>query len=172
MKLSGRSWKFGDNVDTDVILPARYMMLTDAAELASHVMEDSDHPGFASQVKPGDLLVAGRLFGLGSSREHAPISLKGSGVSAVIASSFARIFLRNAINIGLPVLENDTLLPELNDGDDLQVDLASGEILHIRTGRVHRAGRYPDFMLGVIAAGGLVNYTKQKMSSLPPPGSR
>jgi 3-isopropylmalate/(R)-2-methylmalate dehydratase small subunit len=160
---SGRTWKFGDNVDTDVILPARYLMLRDQRELASHLMEDSDHTEFAQQVRPGDVIVAGRLFGMGSSREHAPIAIKAAGVAAVIAPSFARIFLRNAINIGLPVIENDTLQAVLEEGDTVEIDLAAGRIVHPRSGTVHHAAPYAPFMLAIVEAGGLVNATRARL---------
>ena len=171
MKFRSRCWKFGDHVDTDVIAPNRYLTTNDPQELVKHLMADSDHEDFYKQVRPGDVIVAGKLFGLGSSREHAPLMIKTAGIAAVIATSFARIFLRNAINIGLPVLENATLWPELAEGDEVEVDLTRGEILHARTGTLHRAAAYPDFLLAIIAAGGLVNYTKHQMAA-PSPASK
>jgi len=168
MIFRSRCWKFGDHIDTDVIAPNRFLTTNDPQELVKHVMADSDHEDFANRVRPGDIIVAGKLFGMGSSREHAPLMIKTAGISAVIATSFARIFLRNAINIGLPVLENATLWPELVEGDQVQVDVARGEILHVRTGNLHRAAEYPPFLLGIIAAGGLVGYTKQQMSLAVP----
>jgi 3-isopropylmalate dehydratase small subunit len=168
MRFRSRCWKFGDHVDTDVIAPNRYLTTNDPLELAKHLMADSDHEDFANRVRPGDIIVAGKLFGLGSSREHAPLMIKTAGIAAVIAASFARIFLRNAINIGLPVLENTTLCAELIEGDEVEVDLARGEIFHLRTRTLHRAGEYPEFLLGIIAAGGLVNYTKQQMTPVGP----
>ena len=171
MIFRSRSWKFGDHVDTDVIAPNRFLTTNDPQELVKHLMADSDHEDFANRVRPGDIIVAGRLFGMGSSREHAPLMIKTAGVQAVIAASFARIFLRNAINIGLPVLENATLWPDLVEGDEVQVDVAKGEILHLRTGRLHHAAAYPDFLLGIVAAGGLVNYTRQRMKTGEPGGS-
>lgn len=164
MSFRSRCWKFGDHVDTDVMVPNRYLTTNDARELAKHLMEDSDHVDFAQRVRPGDVIVAGKLFGLGSSREHAPLAIKTAGVAAVIASSFARIFLRNAINIGLPVLENATLWPELEEGEEVDIDITRGQIVHLPTGRLHRAAEYPEFLLGVMEAGGLVNYTRQRMS--------
>ena len=165
---SGRVWTFGDHVDTDVILPARYLMLTDPRELAEHLMEDSDHPDFARQVRPGDLIVAGRLFGLGSSREHAPAALKQAGVAAIIAPSFARIFLRNAINIGLPVIEHDTLPGLVTEGEELAIDLRAGTVRRLHDGAVYSIRRYPEFLLGLIEAGGLIAATRQQMAGAVP----
>lgn len=163
MRFAGRAHKFGAHVDTDVIIPARYLMETRPEQLARHVMEDLD-PTFASRVQKGDLIVAGPLFGMGSSREHAPLAIKAAGVAAVIAPTFARIFLRNAINVGLPVIECATLWEAMEDGDELDVDLNEGTIRHLRTGQVHRANPYPEFILGIIRAGGLVPYTKARMA--------
>jgi 3-isopropylmalate/(R)-2-methylmalate dehydratase small subunit len=168
MKLRSRCWKFGDHVDTDVIAPNRYLTTDDPQELVKHLMADSDHEDFYARVRPGDVIVAGKLFGLGSSREHAPLMIKTAGVAAVIATSFARIFLRNAINIGLPVLENATLWPVLAEGDEVEIDVARGEILHAPTRTLHRAAAYPDFLLAIIAAGGLVNFTMQQMAAAGP----
>lgn len=162
MKLIGRAWKYGPNVDTDVIIPARYLTEFRGEELARHCMEDLD-PTFAKEVRPGDLIVAGRSFGIGSSREHAPIAIKSSGVAAVIAPSFARIFHRNAINVGLPVVECEGIDEDVRRGDELEVDLSEGTVLNRRTGRLFRTNPYPDFMLGIIRAGGLVNYTKERL---------
>ncbi len=163
MKLVGRAWKYGPNVDTDVIIPARYLAEYRPEELAKHCMEDLD-TSFAKEVRPGDLIVAGRSFGIGSSREHAPVAIKASGIAAVIAPSFARIFHRNAINIGLPVVECEGIDEDVQMFDEVEVDLTEGTVLNKRTGRVFRASRYPDFMLGIIRAGGLVNYTREKLS--------
>ncbi len=162
MKLTGKVWKFGPHIDTDVIIPARYLAETDPKKLAEHVMETAD-PEFARKVQPGDFIVAGPLFGMGSSREHAPIAIKGAGISAVIAPSFARIFQRNAINVGLPVLEAPTVYEEAQEGDVLEVDLGTGKIVNKRTGTVHQASTYPEFMLAIIRAGGLVPYVKQTL---------
>ncbi|MHB1161398.1 MAG: 3-isopropylmalate dehydratase small subunit [Chloroflexota bacterium] len=162
MKLVGRVWKYGPNVDTDVIIPARYLTEFRAAELAKHCMEDLDS-SFAREVRPGDIIVAGRSFGIGSSREHAPVSIKASGIAAVIAPSFARIFHRNSINVGLPVVECEGIDEDVEKGDEVEVDLTEGTVLNRRTGRLFRAGRYPDFMLGIIQAGGLVPYTREKL---------
>jgi 3-isopropylmalate/(R)-2-methylmalate dehydratase small subunit len=159
MKLEGRAWKYGDNIDTDVIIPARYLNTTDAPTLAAHCMEDLDQ-GFAKDVRPGDIIVGGRNFGCGSSREHAPISIKGAGVSCIVAESFARIFYRNAINIGLPILESEDAAREAQKGDMLSVDLAAGTITNQRTGKIYQASPYPPFVLGIINAGGLIPYTR------------
>ena len=159
MKAQGKAHKYGDNVDTDVIIPARYLNTSAPAELAAHCMEDID-PGFAGSVKRGDIIVAGRNFGCGSSREHAPLAIKASGVSCVIAENFARIFYRNALNIGLPILECPDTVRAVSAGDDVTVDLESGEILDVTTGRQFRAEPFPPFMMDLIAAGGLVAYLK------------
>jgi 3-isopropylmalate/(R)-2-methylmalate dehydratase small subunit len=161
---AGKAWVFGDNIDTDVIIPARYLMTTDPAELAKHCMEDID-PGFASAVHAGDVLLAGNNFGCGSSREHAPIAIKGAGVSVVIANSFARIFYRNAINIGLPILECAEAVAAVKAGDELRVDLASGRIEDVTTGQTFQAQSYPESILRIIAAGGLIAATRQKLQA-------
>ncbi|MGE5619511.1 MAG: 3-isopropylmalate dehydratase small subunit [Sphingomonadaceae bacterium] len=162
MKLIGRVWKYGPNVDTDVIIPARYLTEFRPAELAKHCMEDLD-TSFAMEVRPGDIIVAGRSFGIGSSREHAPVAIKASGIAAVVAPSFARIFHRNSINVGLPVVECDGIDEDVEKGDEVEVDLSEGTVLNRRTGRLFRASRYPDFMLGIIEAGGLVPYTRERL---------
>jgi 3-isopropylmalate/(R)-2-methylmalate dehydratase small subunit len=159
MKLEGKVWKYGDNIDTDVIIPARYLNTTDAKTLAAHCMEDLDQR-FAGEVEPGDIIVGGRNFGCGSSREHAPISIKGAGVSCIVAESFARIFYRNAINIGLPILESEQAARDAQQGDVLSVDLAAGTITNQRTGTTYQASPYPPFVLGIINAGGLIPYTR------------
>ena len=159
MKLQGNVWKYGDNIDTDVIIPARYLVTTDPKTLAAHCLEDLDQR-FATEVQPGDIIVGGSNFGCGSSREHAPISIKGAGVSCIIAESFARIFFRNAINIGLPILESPEAAREAQRGDALTVDLASGKITNHRTGRSYRASPYPPVVLSIIDAGGLVSYAR------------
>ena len=157
--LRGRAFKFGDNISTDHIIPGKYASLrSDLPELAKHVMEDAD-PTFANQVKPGDFIVAGKNFGLGSSREHAPTILKLAGVSAVLAKSVARIFFRNAINVGLPVLICDT--DKINDGDELEIDLASGTILDLTNAARLTSGKIPDVMLKILDEGGLVPYIKK-----------
>lgn len=163
MKLTGRVWKYGDNVDTDVIIPARYLNTSAIEELARHCMEDLD-PGFARAVQPGDIIVAGENFGCGSSREHAPLAIKGAGVSCVIARSFARIFYRNAINIGLPILECAEAVEDTQAGDILTVDLTAGTILNARTGRVHHTKPFPPFIMEIVRAGGLIPYTRQRLA--------
>ena len=160
MKLQGTAHKYGNNIDTDVIIPARYLNTTDAAELARHCMEDID-PSFAGRVKPGDLIVAGENFGCGSSREHAPLAIKASGVSCVIALSFARIFYRNAINIGLPILECGTASDLAEDGDQIEVELETGIIVNTTRNVSCRANPFPRFILELIQAGGLVAYLRR-----------
>lgn len=159
MKLRGRIFKYGDNVDTDVIIPARYLNTSDASELARHCMEDID-AGFAAAARPGDIIVAGRNFGCGSSREHAPLAIKASGVSCVIAATFARIFYRNALNIGLPILECPEAAAAIAAGDNVAVDLGAGTIMDETTGMTFRAEPFPPFMQDLIAAGGLAAYMK------------
>ncbi|MBN1201580.1 MAG: 3-isopropylmalate dehydratase small subunit [Anaerolineae bacterium] len=160
MKLEGKVWKYGDNIDTDVIIPARYLNTTDPVTLAAHCMEDADQ-SFAQNVQPGDIMVGGRNFGCGSSREHAPISIKGAGVSCIVAESFARIFFRNAVNIGLPILESPDAARDAQPGDTLSVDLVGGTITNQRTGQTYQASPYPPVVLGIINAGGLVPYTRE-----------
>lgn len=155
MRFRGRVWKYGDNVDTDVIIPARYLNTTDPAELARHCMEDID-PSFAGGHDPGDVIVAGRNFGCGSSREHAPLAIKGAGVSCVIAASFARIFFRNAINIGLPIFEAPEAAREAEAGDEIEVDAAAGVIRNLTKGREYSIRPMPPFIQEIIAAGGLM----------------
>ncbi|MHB1355789.1 MAG: 3-isopropylmalate dehydratase small subunit [Anaerolineae bacterium] len=162
MTIIGQVWKYGNNVDTDAIIPARYLNTTVEAELASHCMEDID-PTFAREVKPGNIIVAGTNFGCGSSREHAPVAIKACGIGCVIAESFARIFFRNAINIGLPILECAQAAQETQFGQSLEVDLGNGIIRNVSTGRTYQATPYPPFMLELIAAGGLIPYTKHKL---------
>lgn len=158
----GRVHKYGNNVDTDVIIPARYLTTPDPDELAKHCMEDIDKD-FIKKVKKGDIIVAGENFGCGSSREHAPIAIKAAGIVCVIASSFARIFYRNAINIGLPILESKEGSREINDADELKIDLVKGTIYNKTTGKKYSATPFPEFMQDIINAGGLINYTKQKL---------
>jgi len=164
LKLRGKVHKFGANVDTDVIIPARYLNVSAPDELAEHCMEDID-PEFVSKVKRGDIIVATTNFGCGSSREHAPLAIKACGISCVIAQSFARIFFRNAINIGLPLLECAEAVNETESGDILEVDLSSGEINNISKQRLFQAKPYPEFMTGIINAGGLIEYTKSRLRS-------
>jgi len=162
MELKGKAWKFGGDVDTDAIIPARYLNTSDPGELAKHCMEDAD-PGFPAKVRPGDIIVAGKNFGCGSSREHAPISIKAAGVSCVIAGTFARIFYRNAFNIGLPIFESPEAAAEVNEGEELTVDADTGVITNLTTGKKYTATPVPPFMQQIIAAGGLINYVKEKV---------
>jgi 3-isopropylmalate/(R)-2-methylmalate dehydratase small subunit len=162
VKLQGQVWKYGDNVDTDAIIPARYLNVSTPEELALHCMEDID-ASFATAVQRGDLVVAGENFGCGSSREHAPLALKGAGVSCVIARSFARIFFRNSINVGLPILECPPAVTDTENGHRLEVVLETGEIRNLSTGTVHQAEPYPAFMMEIINAGGLVPYTRANL---------
>ena len=163
MSLRGHVHKYGANVDTDAIIPARYLNINDAQELAKHCMEDID-AGFVGRVRPGDVIVATTNFGCGSSREHAPLCIKAVGVSCVIAKSFARIFYRNSINIGLPILECDEAVDGTDAGDELEVELESGTIRNLTKGKTFRAKPYPEFMLELMRAGGLVEYTKRRLA--------
>ena len=162
MTLRGRVHKYGANVDTDAIIPARYLNINDAQELAKHCMEDID-AGFVGRVRPGDVIVATTNFGCGSSREHAPLCIKAAGVSCVIAKSFARIFYRNSINIGLPILECDEAAEGTDAGDELEVELESGTIRNLTKGKTFQAKPYPEFMLELMRAGGLVEYTRRRL---------
>ncbi len=162
-ELRGRAHVYGDNVDTDVIIPARYLTSHDPAELAAHCMEDIDSE-FVTKAKPGDIIVGGENFGCGSSREHAPIAIKASGVSAVIARSFARIFFRNTINVGLPALACPEAAAEIGKGDELSLDLATGRIENVTQGRTYQAEPFPEFLREIVAAGGLVAYTKGRLA--------
>ena len=163
-ELRGRAHVYGDNVDTDVIIPARYLTSHDPAELAAHCMEDIDSE-FVTKVKPGDIIVGGENFGCGSSREHAPIAIEASGVSAVIASNFARIFFRNAINVGLPALACPEAVAEIRKGDELSLDLATGRIENVTQGRTYQAEPFPEFLREIVAAGGLVAYTQKRLAT-------
>lgn len=156
MKAKGVVHKFGDNVNTDDIIPAKFLNTTDPKELASHCMEGIS-ADFAKKVKTGDIIIAGKNFGCGSSREHAPFSIKSAGVSCVIAETFARIFYRNSINIGLPILESAEAAAEIKDGDEIEVDFDSGEVKNITTGKIYKTQSFPEFMRKIIAAGGLLN---------------
>lgn len=160
MKAHGTVHKYGDNVDTDVIIPARYLNTADPKELAAKCMEDIDKE-FVNRVKEGDIMVAGKNFGCGSSREHAPIAIKASGVSVVIAETFARIFYRNAINIGLPIIECKEASIAIKNGDEVDVDFDSGIITDITTGEKFQGQSFPPFMQKIITAGGLVNYLNE-----------
>ncbi len=161
MNANGTVFLYGDNVDTDVIIPARYLNSSDPAELAKHCMEDIDKT-FVERVHKGDIIVAHKNFGCGSSREHAPIAIKAAGVSCVIAESFARIFFRNAINIGLPIVECKEAAEEIKDGEQIEVDFDSGIITNITTGKTYQGQPFPPFMQKIIEAGGLVNYINSK----------
>ena len=160
--ITGKSWKFGDNIDTDAIIPARYLNTIDPAELAKHVMEDAD-PEFPNNVKAGDIIVAGDNFGCGSSREHAPIAIKAAGISCVIAPFFARIFYRNAFNMGLPILESEEAAKDIDTGDELSIDLATGKIENKTKGKTYQATPIPEFMRELVEAGGLMEYTRRQM---------
>lgn len=161
MKLSGSVFKYGNNVDTDVIIPARYLNSSDPRELAAHCMEDIDKD-FVKKVKPGDIIVGEKNFGCGSSREHAPIAIKESGVSCVIAATFARIFYRNSINIGLPILECEEAASRISDGDEIEVDLATGIIVNKTKGETYNGLPFPQFIQNIIDCGGLLNAIKDK----------
>jgi len=163
MPLKGKAFKYGANVDTDAIIPARYLNLHQPEDLAKHCMEDID-AGFINQVKPGDIIVADTNFGCGSSREHAPVAIKASGVSCVIAKSFARIFFRNAINIGLPLLECEDAVDNINPGDMVEVDLAAGRVTNLSGNKTFSSKPYPDFMMRIVKAGGLVELTRKRLS--------
>ena len=164
MKYEGKAWKFGNDVDTDVIIPARYLNTSAPEELAKHCMEDAD-ADFAAKVRPGDIIAAGKNFGCGSSREHAPIAIKASGVSCVIAHSFARIFYRNSINIGLPIFECPEAAESIENGHQVFVDTDSGQIKDLTSGKCFEARPFPDFMRELIEAGGLMNYVARKVEA-------
>lgn len=161
MEVRGEVFKYGDNVDTDVIIPARYLNTSDPKELAKHCMEDIDSD-FVSKVKAGDIIVAKKNFGCGSSREHAPLAIKESGISCVIASTFARIFYRNAINIGLPIMECEEAVKNIDDGDSLEVNFTTGVIKNITKEQEYQAEPFPEFILKIINANGLIGYIKNK----------
>lgn len=160
MKAHGTAIKYGNNVDTDVIIPARYLATQDHKELASHCMEDIDR-SFVSRVKEGDIMVAGANFGCGSSREHAPIAIKASGISCVIAKSFARIFYRNSINIGLAILECEAAAEGINEGDEVDIDFDTGAIKNLTTGKSFQAEPFPEFIKDIISKGGLMSSIKE-----------
>ena len=164
MKFQGKTWRFGKDVDTDLIIPARYLNTSDPKELAAHCMEDAD-PTFAGKVSKGDIIVADKNFGCGSSREHAPIAIKEAGVACVIAKSFARIFYRNAINIGLPIFESPEAAAAIIEGDTLEVDADNGVIKNLTKGESYPVAPFPDFMQMLINKGGLVNYVKEKVKN-------
>ncbi|HOJ09198.1 MAG TPA: 3-isopropylmalate dehydratase small subunit [Clostridiales bacterium] len=161
--IQGKAIKYGNNIDTDVIIPARYLNTHEPSELAKHCMEDLDKT-FISHVEKGDVMVGGKNFGCGSSREHAPIAIKASGISCVIAETFARIFYRNAINIGLPILECPEAAKAINKGDIVAVELSSGKIVNLTSGDEYKAAPFPEFMQEIINADGLIEYTKRKIT--------
>jgi len=162
MILKGKIWKFGNDIDTDAIIPARYLNTSDPAELAKHVMEDADKD-FPSKVKASDIIVAGKNFGCGSSREHAPIAIKAAGIQAVIAKSYARIFYRNSFNIGLPIFESEEAAEKIQEGDVVEIDADSGMIKNITRNEQYRANQIPPFMQELISEGGLIEWTKKKL---------
>ncbi|MFN3739533.1 MAG: 3-isopropylmalate dehydratase small subunit [Thermodesulfovibrionales bacterium] len=162
MRLKGRVWRFGDDIDTDAIIPARYLNTSDPKELARHVMEDADRD-FPSKVKSGDIIVAGKNFGCGSSREHAPIAIKAAGIQAVVAKSFARIFYRNAFNIGLPIFESPEASDSIREGDEIEIDADRGIIRNLTQSKEYKARPIPAFMQELIAAGGLIEWVKKKI---------
>ncbi len=164
MKAKGTVFKYGDNVDTDVIIPARYLNTSDPKELAKYCMEDID-ANFVEKVKDGDIMVAGKNFGCGSSREHAPISIKVAGISCVIASTFARIFYRNAINIGLPILECDEAVQNIDAGDSVEINFNEGIIYNQTKGQSYKAEPFPEFIQEIMKADGLVKYTSNKIKA-------
>ena len=163
MKLKGKAWKFGADVDTDAIIPARYLNTTDHKELAKHCMEDAD-PDFVKKMKIGDIIVADKNFGCGSSREHAPISIKAAGISCVIAKSFARIFYRNSFNMGLPIFESADASEKIKEGDEIELDPSTGVIHNLTKKEKYHAKPIPPFMQTLINAGGLMNYVKRKVA--------
>lgn len=162
MILKGHIWKFGDHIDTDVIIPARYLNTSDPAELASHCMEDYDKD-FIRKIKSGDVMVAGENFGCGSSREHAPIAIKAAGIACIVARSFARIFFRNAINIGLPIFVSQEVPAHSRQGDLLEIDTETGRIRNLSNLKHFQTNPLPDFIQNIIAAGGLVEYSKREV---------
>jgi len=161
MKLKGKVWKFGDNIDTDAIIPAIYLKTVDPDELASHCMEVII-PNFAERITPGDIIVADKNFGCGSSREHAPVAIKAAKISCVIAKSFARIFYRNSINIGLPILECEEAASKIKEDDEIEVDLSTGTITNLTKNETYRAKPFPEFMQKIISSGGLMNYVMSR----------
>lgn len=164
----GKAWKFGDDVDTDVIIPAKYLSLVEPGDLARHCMEPVD-PDFASRVRPGDVMVAGKNFGCGSSREHAPIAIRAAGISCVIARSFARIFFRNAINLGLPVVESRDAWEGIEAGDEVEVDSAQGIVRNLTRGASYPIKPLPAFAQRILQAGGLIPYVRSELSGARPP---
>lgn len=164
MRWTGRAWTYGDHVDTDAIIPARYLATSDPVELAKHCMEDIE-PSFAANVRPGDILVAGENFGCGSSREHAPLALQGAGIACVIAASFARIFYRNAFNVGLPIVACREAVAAAESGHVFEVDIETGLVTNRTLGLNYKAETYPPFIIGLIKAGGLTPFTKKRLAA-------
>lgn len=162
MNIAGKAWKYGSDVDTDVIIPARYLNTSDPAELAKHCLEDLDEK-FVDKMTEGDLIVAEDNFGCGSSREHAPLAIKAAGVSCVIANSFARIFYRNAINIGLPIMESPAAVAAIEEGDQVEVDVDAGTIINLTQDEEYQAEAFPEFMQELISTGGLIEYVNQNI---------
>ena len=160
--MQGKVWKFGDNIDTDLIIAARYLNTSEPKELAKHVMEDAD-PEFVSKMSEGDIIVAGENFGCGSSREHAPIALKAAGINAVIAPTFARIFYRNAFNMGLPIFELKEA-DEIHEGDVVRIDMESGEVINVTQGKTYKFTPIPDFMQELVDTGGLIEFAKKEIA--------
>ena len=163
--MKGKAWKFGNDIDTDLILPGRYLVLRDPKDLAAHVMEGAD-PEFPKKVKSGDIMVGGTNFGCGSSREHAPIAMKGAGISVVVAESFARIFYRNAINIGLPLIEVKDISKHVSEGDELEIDMEKGILKNLNTDEEFEIKGLPEFMLEILNEGGLIPYLKDKVNEI------
>ncbi|BAH06944.1 3-isopropylmalate dehydratase small subunit [Clostridium kluyveri] len=162
--IKGKTIKYGDNIDTDVIIPARYLNTSDEKELASHCMEDLDKD-FSKKINKGDIIIAGKNFGCGSSREHAPIAIKASGISCVIAETFARIFFRNSINIGLPIMECREAARDIEENDEISIDVNSGAITNITKNKTYKAAPFPEFMQKIIESQGLINYIKKEVES-------
>lgn len=163
--MKGKAWKFGNDIDTDLILPGRYLVLRDPKDLAAHVMEGAD-PEFSKKVSSGDIMVGGTNFGCGSSREHAPIAIKGAGIPVVVAESFARIFYRNAINIGLPLIEIKNISKHVSEGDELEIDMEKGILKNLNTGEEFEIKGLPEFMLEILNEGGLIPYLKDKVNEI------
>ena len=166
-RIKGKVWKFGNNINTDEIIPARYLNTSDPQELAKHCMEDADAE-FVKKYSPGDIIVAGKNFGSGSSREHAPLAIKAAGISTVIADSFARIFYRNSINIGLPILQIPDVSKKIDEGDILEIDFTSGEVKNLSKNETYKAESFPLFMQQIINSGGLLNYIINNIQSANP----
>ena len=164
MKFKGKAWKFGADIDTDQIIPARYLNTSDPKELAKHCMEDAD-PQFINKMKPGDIIVADKNFGCGSSREHAPIAIKAAGISCVIAKSFARIFYRNSFNMGLPILECSDAVDAIQEGDEVEVNMSTGEIVNLTKNKRFRSQPIPPFMQELINTGGLMEWVKKRVKT-------